>query len=578
MSFNPFKRKLAITPGGAQSLKKTPPSSSGEEVKVPVPNATFVEQADTPAGDAPQQDVSTPQLEAREPALEVASTSSTPATPKLSVRFKKAAATPHADEPQDTPSAKAEPDRAKGAHWVSTLFSRKSKRKTLESTSQTEVPIVAAVASSVAEVAVAQDGKVAEDVSPSKPGKAAKEAKPVKAKAPKEPKAPKASAGEGTGTKLLDRLKLSSLIRPEVLTVLTEANSIGSLGWKVGQSSMEEIELSAASTFLSFSHHDKRYSVESDMKSSEAQNLVLSENGESYYINRAAQGEALYATSVARLGRLARPICPALLVLEQALKDKIATQGRYIIGVSLVDEKTGMDLTVYYYQGPNREFSEPEIVINPSNLTFLLSSFALKNRTSLNECQVYLLNNAELIQAVHKYWHGYPQEPEIHGFSIRKLVMAASLLGMAGAGATVIYAGQAYYSKSSHQAQEAEWKQQSSDFNNKTNEFLMARVVSFAKTQQVLLQSSFEDAHKLWQPGLKVMMALTPERRIYELSLPLVKGQLTTDKEQVTQLLGITPPDGCMQDNILLTGALNDLKLKIQCEVPAGPLSGYRVN
>jgi hypothetical protein len=527
MNFNPFKRKLAISTQEGQGLSKPALRGPSPEVE--------------PASEMP-----------KDPSPVMAEQPSTPV--KLSVKF----------------SRKATSDESPTSSELSSSINANTQN--LEVVSKEGGEVVAKESTTQADTPKKSwkdklSKTKAEKKESNKP--AAKESVPSK-----KTKAVK----KEFQFNLLSKLKIPTLGKTSDLHILTEVDSIGAIAWKIGPSSLNEVEINNATALLSFSHHDKRYSVDPGIKSGDAQNLVLSENGESYYINKASSTEALYATSVSRVQQYQKPICPAVYVLEEVLKDKLLEAKKFIIGVNLVDQSTQQSLVAYYFMGLNREISEPEVVINPASLDFLLTTFAIKNKAQLSECEVYLLNNQEIAAAVAKYWHGYPLEPEIYGFSIRKLMVAATMVGMGCAAVSTGYAGVMFYQKSSYQAQEDKWKQETATYKAKTNELIMSGVLTFSKTQEIPLAESFKDAHNLWIPGSIMTMTVSPERRVYELQAPLASDVVVLEKAKIKSLVNIAPPEGCVLENVLLTGALNDIKVKVQCEIPAGPLSGYRIS
>lgn len=393
------------------------------------------------------------------------------------------------------------------------------------------------------------------------------------------------ASSKNTFKAYVDKLKLSSLIRPKELIILTETPSLEQVKWRITDTEVTELyesdeDPSTISGVLSFSMQDKRYAADPGAKSADIKNLVLSNNGESFYINKADELEAIYASSTQRLMALPYSMAPGLFILEAALRSHLVESDvHYIIGANLVDAATSRRLLILYYRNPlSQEYSQVFVAVNPTDVTFTMTQFAMANKVEIRQCKIFLLDNKNLQEAVSAYWHGYPQEAEFHGFSLRKLAMVGVSAVVVASIGTTVFAGQAYYRKSVHLAHEQALKTQIADNKLKTNTLISNSVIPFSKTQQVPIDEALANARFIWQPGTTLTLEVTPDRQVFDLKASLVQGAVAVPFSQIKQVLNPSIPDGCTKQSTGFNGAINEVKIQIQCEVLAGPFSSYRLN
>lgn len=374
--------------------------------------------------------------------------------------------------------------------------------------------------------------------------------------------------------------KASSFLKPKNLVLMTEISSLGTVAFHVTENSIQEVAVDSATALLSFTPKDYRYHSDSPLKSADADSLVLSELGVRAYFLTKKVGDThvVYASPSARIESYRQAVCPGLSILEEALESKMTdTTKDYVIGTYLTDDSGKSLLMMYYKNKLSQRFTEVSVAANPSNVPFLINQFCATAGVSPSECEIYLLDNKQLLSAVKAHWLAYPHEDEIYGLSVRKLSMAG--LGIVGALSlcSIGYTGYLYTSLISLKNEEASVAQQISTEKQNINSLLSGSVTSFAKTQNLDVSTVFKRAEQFWLPTSTVTVESTIDSETYRVQLMMVKQKLPVEGSPYQQLLMMKAPEGCMKDSISYLGAMNGVQVTIKCQNPISPLSGYRI-
>lgn len=371
------------------------------------------------------------------------------------------------------------------------------------------------------------------------------------------------------------------------LDILIELENERRTYWRVSADRVMSIEPAEMKVGASFSKAEIRLFTGVTVNYKGAQDLALSEFGEAVRIVNASQKlQAVYATSASRIENLS-PLKsgPGLLLLETLLKNERPQEEDFISGFHLESQQAGLSLAILFHFKASGEVSPVQVTVNPDNLSFVISQFATSHRLDADNVKILLFKNEELLAAA-RHLEFYPAEAVWAGYSVRKLLWAASAVAAAGAGAAALYAGQAYIAKSWNQNALEKAQAEKRALDQSIDQVLQASVTSFAKTQSLDVAKTFEVAQHLWLPGGAVTLEATPSLARYAVTLPFSRGSIAGGKpsmlnpvstEELSPLLRPNPPEGCDVSPPLMPGALNAVQIVVTCESPSGPLSRYRL-
>lgn len=380
--------------------------------------------------------------------------------------------------------------------------------------------------------------------------------------------------------KAVSLFKASSFLKPKSLVLMTELSSLGTVAFHITEDTIQEVTLDSAPALLSFTPDDMRYHSETPLKASEVDSLVLSELGvRAYHLTKQISDTmVVYASPAARIESYSQAVCPGLSILEEALASKMADVNKdYVIGTYLTDESGKSLLILYYKNKISQRFTKVSVAANATDISFVLKQFCAAVGVTTEECEIYLLDNRQLLSAVKAHWLAYPHEDEIYGLSVRKLSLAGvSVVGLLSL-CSVGYAGYLYATLYSLKDEETRITQQISSEKQNINTLLSSSVTSFAKTQQLDVATVFKRAEQFWLPTSVISMDSTLDTEVYRIQVMMVKQKLPVVNSPYQQLLMMKAPEGCMKDSISYLGAMNGVQVTVKCQNPISPLSGYRI-
>ncbi len=417
-------------------------------------------------------------------------------------------------------------------------------------------------------------------------------AAPAKAEQPTPADAPKAGLRGAEKRKKTSKpenaAKLARATPKGALDVMVELEDARRVFWRVTAQSLESLAPNDVRQAASFSKGEQRFAVEAGLAYSAAHDLALAEIGEEVRIVNASKAlRAVFACTATRIQEL-QPVQtgPGLFLLESLLKNRRAEGEPAICALVLKGDEQAQSLAILYHFNEKDEASAPQITVNPDNLNFVLAQFAASRRLELSSTKVVLLSNADLL-SVAGALQMYPSETVWRGVPLRKILWGAAAVAAAGAGFSVLYAGQGYVSQHAMQGKLHSAQAQKSQAQKEVDAVLVASVSSFARTQGLNLDEITERAGVLWTPGAKVAVDAAPATQVYSIALPLTRGGSLGNRpsvlyqmslSNVEPLLNKEPPQGCTKAVPEVSGGMNVVQITVTCESAAGSLSAYRLD
>lgn len=393
----------------------------------------------------------------------------------------------------------------------------------------------------------------------------------TKAKAVKAPKASMPAKRAGPPANSLD--------------VLVHLDGGREVFWRITASGMHEVAVTDVLTAVSFTRGDFRFSVPAALSNGAARDFVLSEVGEPVRVlNTSSALLAVYAAAVSRVVELAPVVvAPGLLVLEQLLKVERQPDEPVLCTLVLSDSQTSQSLVVLYYFSPEGEVSAVQVTANADNLNFVISQFAATHRLDLAHTKAVLFKNEDLLKGA-SYAQYFPVDATVLGVSATKLMKRAPFALAVLAGATVLFAGQAYGTKALASREHASLVAQQTKLQSQLNVGLLDAVTSFARTQSVDVTQTMTRARAFWVPLTTVVAEATPAKEEYRITLQLVRADSAGGAalllgqralEDLSPLLSNQPIKGCVKSAPGISGGLNALQTTITCEAGSSYFSDY---
>jgi hypothetical protein len=370
------------------------------------------------------------------------------------------------------------------------------------------------------------------------------------------------------------------------LHILVDIDS-QTVGFNVTANGLQPAELTEIAVAASFTRDDKRFSVTAKTTQSQAEDIAISEGvgDEVRVVLQAKQFQAAYACDAERVAAASYRFGPGLKVLEGLLARMTRPQGAFALCLLLRDEESGRAVAVLHYVSADNEISEPQVTVNPHNLQFTLAQFQ-SARGLGSDSAVIQVTNEELVAAAGELVL-YPIEAQYCGMPLTKLLWAGVAVCSAVSLAAGGYAATQRIELASLNSRINTQKAETVRYDKRNQELISSSLRSFAEIQSVDVSRVFSRAGTLWVPRstLRVDASLGIEE--YELTMTLAGNAYFNNRpsalaqienQDVQQLLKLTPPEGCMKSMPGVSGGVNVIQLKVNCENPAGSSSRYRLD
>lgn len=370
------------------------------------------------------------------------------------------------------------------------------------------------------------------------------------------------------------------------LAILVSIEGHGNVYYVVTSNGLREAKAEELTYAASFSPDDHRYPAEAKSTYQHGVDIAMSEIGEDVRIVHAARSMgAVYATPTARIDESPVRLGPGQMLVEHVLKRNARPPGAFAVNLMLEDAASGRSLAILYYVSAQGDISAPQVSVNPSNLQFTLSEFLHKHGAA-DDADVLQIGNDRLAGTAGALAL-YPNEAVWRGTPVRTLTWAAAAFAAVAALASGAYAGlQQVQMHSLHQEAQV-LNARVAEYDHKSDALISSSLSSFAQTQSLDVARLTDRAAGIWVPRSTVSVDATATHELYTLVMPIDSGQFFNNKPSVLsqlqnqnlqQLLGLTPPEGCTKNSPGVSGGVNVLQITVDCEAPADGASRYRLD
>ena len=336
---------------------------------------------------------------------------------------------------------------------------------------------------------------------------------------------------------------------------------------------------------VSFSKEDHAIKVEKALSFSAAENLALQEIGEPVHlVNRTTDLSTIYATLEERALSSSYRLYPGQQAVD-ALVNKVHTKGRAAITGFVFKSREGkIALCVLFYINADGLSTKPQVTLNPDNLDFVLTQFALTRKLNIKDIDKFLFSNAEFLSQVNSL-KAYPNERVWQGLPLSLITNFVSLSVAVGATLLAGWAGVNYYQVSQLTSQIETLNTKETLEHKNASASIGKSLYNFAALMSLNDKRAFGLAQSMWQPGGHLVMTSDLTRDKYEIKVPIVTkktvitqggGEVTSSPEAVKKSLNFKPPSGCVKENTSVTGNLNEIQITVVCKSPDSILSGFR--
>lgn len=369
------------------------------------------------------------------------------------------------------------------------------------------------------------------------------------------------------------------------IDLLLELESNRRVYWRVSKTDVSEISADEIKRAVSFSKSEYRFGVDSELGYTASQDLALAEVGEDVrVINGTKNQKAVYASTAQRVASLLPlAIAPGGLLIDEAIKERREYGEEVVVVVLLKGDEGSKSLALLFHYTENNEVAATQITVNPDNLTFIVSQFAISRRVDVDTTKVIQLSNEELIAAYARAEY-YPSEAVWRGVQVRKLVWGSALGAAAIAAACSVYAAKGFVSLKMQETRAATAAARLKTAEKALDKLITASIRDFSDRQSLNLDEITERAGAVWEPGAKVKVDAGLKGQRYTVALPLVAGALIEGRPSVLNqvkthhlepLLYGAAPAGCKKEIPEVSGGLNAVQINVLCQAATGPLSSY---
>jgi len=401
-----------------------------------------------------------------------------------------------------------------------------------------------------------------------------------KAQSDSQPKAPEKASAK------VSRRAGPKDARAGELAILVSIEGHGNVFYVVTPNGLREAKAEELTYAASFSPDDHRYPVEAKSTYQHGVDIAMSEIGEDVRIVHSARSMgAVYATPTARIDESPVRLGPGQMLVEHVLKRNARPPGAFAVNLMLEDAASGRSLAILYYVSAQGDISAPQVSVNPSNLQFTLSEFLHKHGAA-DDADVLQLTNDRLAGTAGAL-SLYPNEAVWRGTPVRTLTWAAAAIAAIAALASGAYAGLQQVQIHALQQEARVINARVTEYDHKSDALISSSLNSFAQTQSLDVARLTDRAAALWVPRSTVSVDATAGHELYTLVMPVDSGEFFNNKPSVLrqlqnqnlqQLLGLTPPEGCTKNSPGVSGGVNVLQITVDCEAPADGAGRYRLD
>lgn len=370
------------------------------------------------------------------------------------------------------------------------------------------------------------------------------------------------------------------------LAILVSIEGHGNVFYVVTPNGLREAKAEELTYAASFSPDDHRYPVEAKSTYQHGVDIAMSEIGEDVRIVHAARSMgAVYATPTARIDESPVRLGPGQMLIEHVLKRSARPPGAFAVNLMLEDAASGRSLAILYYVSAQGDISAPQVSVNPSNFKFTLSEFLHKHGAA-DDADVLQLTNDRLAGTAGAL-SLYPNEAVWRGTPVRTLTWAAAAIAAVAALASGAYGGLQQVQLHALQQEARVINARVTEYDHNSDALISGSLNSFAQTQSLDVARLTERAAALWVPRSTVSVDATASHELYTLVMPVDSGEFFNNKPSVLrqlqnqnlqQLLGLTPPEGCTKNSPGVSGGVNVLQITVDCEAPADGAGRYRLD
>lgn len=409
-----------------------------------------------------------------------------------------------------------------------------------------------------------------------KPEKATVERKSFFAKkAAPQPKAKKAAARQ-------PRFAAGKAEKSVVL--VTELDNGRQLYWKLEAGALVQLKEAPGETAYSFAKEDFRYRTDGALSYKQANDLALTEIGETVQIvNRSKDLKAVYAARADRVLETKFLLFPGQQALDRILTERNKFGQSLICGFHFKGEGND-EVAVLYHVAADGEASKPQISVNPDSMEFVIAQFSASRKVDKNITEVVLFDNAEFLAALQGS-QPFPNEPVWRGVPVRKLLSAAALGSVVVAAGVTAFAGLQWQQQQALSSKQSRLKSELDQARHAIDSRILAAVPTFAKVMSLDPRALGQRAQQLYVEDSHMVMSATLAEVSYSLAMPIVRQQSFNNRPSVMdpittehhdRLIKFHVPEGCTASPLSATGALNDTHLKITCETGNTAFGSYR--
>jgi len=366
------------------------------------------------------------------------------------------------------------------------------------------------------------------------------------------------------------------------LILLTRLESGADLYWRVSPGDLEQIEEPGGGRVVSFTADDHRFSAPQALSVEQAKSFAVreSESAEKMRVVNASRRSGLvYATPVSRLEAARFAIAPGMQVLDALLRAHGARPP--VVAGCLFESRDRSERLAILHAIKESGRTELSISINPEDMEQVIALFV--NSTRLPHETATLIFSAEEFCGAARGLACYPGEPEWEGIPTRRIATGLFLAAALAAGGTLTAAAFNYGRIELAAAREAQARGELERLQGRIGATIAAHPLAFAAQVGLPEAEIFGLAEQLWVPGSRVSLQAQRAGFDYTVTIALSSNRVmegnrpspyaATDRERVSAVIELEPPQGCSKRDISTTGVINEIQVAVSCPAPDTGLS-----
>jgi hypothetical protein len=370
---------------------------------------------------------------------------------------------------------------------------------------------------------------------------------------------------------------------PDELILQTRLESGADLYWRASAGDLEQIEQPGAGRVVSFTPDDYRFAVTQALSVEKAKSFAVreSESAEKLrVVNASRKAGLIYATPVSRLEVAPFAIAPGMQVLDVLLRTHGA-QPPVVAGCLFESRDKSHRLAILHAIKESGR-TDLSISINPDDMEQVIALFVNSTRLP-HETGTLIFSAAEFMGAA-RGLACYPGEPEWEGIPTRKIATALLLAAALAAGGSLAAAAFHYGRIELASSREADARARLDRMQGRIGATIAAHPLAFAAQVSLPQREIFGTAEQLWVPGSRVSVQAQRAAFDYTVSVPLSTNRVmegnrpspyaATDRERVSAVIELQPPQGCSKRDVSTTGVMNEIQVAVSCPAPDTGLAG----